>query len=286
MCAGSIFLGGEHQNGPSARVALSVWHAGKVTVVASVAVPSNAESALVDRLRRAHVVLDYIVVRTSASGSDEERHRAALVIGLAEASLARGAEEPETEELPGREVSVDEFFGERFDRTSGRLLMKPSVEVLREKQRRNLPFPPGHFGPYTWSDADDADHLVWLPHDTPRGWGYAAAFSDPPRPVRLRHADVQRTFADANEVLLGGPDDGSRIWQWDGQRSRSAYFWPGQDLSGATAWTVERADEQIVFIGCSADENTPFGFEPPPGMTTQQFMAEVTRRLEAGDFEA
>jgi hypothetical protein len=69
-------------------------------------------------------------------------------------------------------------------------------------------------------------------------------------------------------------------------RSGSAYFWPGQDFSGATAWTVERGDELIVFIGCSADENTPFGFEPPPGMTTQQFMAEVNRRLDAGESEA
>jgi hypothetical protein len=226
--------------------------------------PDDAAFALLIKLREVRVVLDYVFLEPIVSADTETLHRAAFIVGLEEVSRWRAVEPPEPDEVfEGRALDADEFFGHGFDRASGRLLMTPSFGVLREVGRRNLQAqrPPDSYGPYTLSDADDVDHLIWWPKAAERRGGYAHAFAHRPGGLRMSHRGVQKLFATVNDVVLGSPSSRTTMFLWHPPLSaffKSDYFQVGYDLYGSAVWTVARPDGRIVFIGYSADECEPY----------------------------
>ena len=221
--------------------------------------PDSAGAAMLLRLRDAQVVLDYALLRPVRTVPEWELHLAAFACGLEEASRGRGFEPPvDAHELPGSGISLNDFYGDGYDRADGRLLLKAGPKVLEQRQRQGGAFPTGHYGPFTWSNADESDRVVWWPTDLPWRAGYVWSFCFPPLGLKIPHGGVQQLFLETNRKVLLEPGDSDAIYLWNGVHSHSEYFAPGQDVSGAVARTLQRQDGCVVFIGCSADATTPF----------------------------
>ncbi len=142
----------------------------------------------------------------------------------------------------GQLCTVGGLYGWTYDRARRRLLMIPSPRTLIAVQE-SVTDRPG-FGPYTWADQDDVDHLAWITdRKVEREPGYAYAFTQPPHRLRLDHGDVQRLFREIDDDVLGRPDESTEIWKWS--TDWAEYFEHGHEWWGAFAWTVRRPEAEL-----------------------------------------
>jgi hypothetical protein len=149
--------------------------------------PGEARS-LLEQARAGGVVLDYVPVTSDEDLGDGEVLRRIVLFTARGLCVAYGLNPgPETDpsSIPGKRITVDQFYGWGVDRGQRRVMMLGTEPVTRdfdryqawqaEQQRRGL-------SPHPWIWSDDPDQLVDV--DRVGESGYGRAFVDPP--YRLR----------------------------------------------------------------------------------------------------
>jgi hypothetical protein len=206
------------------------------------------------------VVLDYVRVRSEEDLDDGKSLRRVVLFTARGLSVVRGLDpgpEIDPSSLPGKCISVDEFYGWRVDRKRRRLLMLGHHLVKEDPGRYQVP-EANEFGvaplrpPWVWSDDPDR------PVDVERivASGYGDAFLEPPYPITLPPRAAQDLFFAIDDTMLGHPDMKMDIWRfesgWDPDDAWSPYF--EGNWWGTCMWTVRTAVDEVVVIGASATE--------------------------------
>lgn len=199
------------------------------------------------------VVLDFVLVNQVADAGEEKVHRDAVVLGITEASRKRGVPAPFGEPEWGRRIDLATFYGSRFDQKGRRLLLHAGDEVLTEVHRQVIRGDKP-YGPYTWSDQDDLDHMMWFDLGNAPTGGFPFVFSEPPYGLPLTHPEIQRLFLAVVDVILQAPTDDSEIWEWEASSRWASYFTLGEDWWGTGAWTLRVSGNRLVVIGASTTD--------------------------------
>jgi hypothetical protein len=203
------------------------------------------------------VVVDFVSLRQLAEGTEEDIHRSAVICGVAEASRWRDVPVPVFGPEWGRRIDLDTFYGPDFDQHGRRLLLHAGDDVSSEAQRRGIRGPK-FFGPYTWTDADDIEHLLWFGEGETPGGGYASYFAKPPFGIHLDHPGIAHLFMTVINEVLQNPTPDTEIWQWEASSVWAPYFKDGEDWWGTAAWTLRLTDDTLLAIGASTtDYNRP-----------------------------
>lgn len=215
---------------------------------------------LLERVREAGVVLDFMMLAATNDGGVESQHREAAATFLhlisAEYGLDHAVRLPG---LSGRRISVDDFYGWHFDRGARRLRIaaKGSYVDARTELYQSQPGVKGSLshelgsGPYRWCDDDDPNNAMWIRDEM--ACAYAHAFVDPPYSVRAQPADLEVLFLAVDDMVLQRPGDDAEIWWWEGG-DWADYFLPGLEWWGAWICTIRTTPGRFVAIGASSSD--------------------------------
>ncbi len=142
--------------------------------------------------------------------------------------------------MKGHKINIKDFVGSQFSFERNALIVKGKTE--------------SHLNDYfVAGDAETASNVVLVSHGEFIADGYAAAFADPPYPMKLDAIDLNKLFLQINEMLFGGLSASLEIFDWSGTWSR--YFEAGAEWWGAYLWTVFNKDShQLVTIGASTTD--------------------------------
>jgi hypothetical protein len=217
---------------------------------------------LLTRARKGGIVLDYIVARSDQDLNDVRVLREIVDVTVAGFCALRGLPtdtEVDVDSLPADRITVDEFYGWRFDRARRRLLIE-GRELFEEDRERYIDEP---------TEGIRQIHIPWVWSDTPRipytgsiavdRSGYADAFLDPPYRLHLRPREAADLFLVIDDLLLGQPNDSTEVWRFSSGGSGpiledawSPYFLGSLIVS--CVWTIRRDAEELVIIGSSASD--------------------------------
>lgn len=200
--------------------------------------------------------VEFAYVRLEPGEHGLDVHRRAVIAGIDSLwARHRPSQAVEIDRVHGRRISLDEFYGDWFDRATRRVMGSGTMAVIdkmgpEEPYPRSVSFSPMS-GPFIWLDEDDPVPFYFDPPREATGpRGFAEAFVDT---VHGKSAAKQnRAFHEVNKVVLGSPGPDTEIYSWN--HDWHPYFDDGHEWWGSDAWTVQRDATTIVVIGASATD--------------------------------
>ena len=176
--------------------------------------PGDALELLI-RARSVGVALDFVIVRTENDLSQANVLRELVDVTIAGFAAARGlplVTVTDPAAIPGGPITVEEFYGWRFDREHRRSLLRGFELVATDRARYSGETDERGFTqlhvPWVWSDdpMTPVDPPLADEHTT-----YADSFLDPPYPLQASPKDVADLLLAIDEALLKRPDDSTEI---------------------------------------------------------------------------